>query len=280
MLIADGVSVRFTTPSGGTVQALGKVDVEIPAGQFVAIVGTSGCGKTTLLNMFAGLVKPTAGRITVEDEPPKVGRFDVGYLFARDALLPWRSTLDNVALGLEAQGLGRSARHERAGQLLDLVGLTQFRSAYPRQLSQGMRQRAAIARTLAPEPRILLMDEPFAALDAHTKLHLQAEFLRIWEGAEPDRRQTVVWVTHDLQEALLLADRILVMLPRPGRIASDQLTNLPRPRAENLGSLLFSPEFREQHASLFSLLESDLAKPQPAPRQAPTPTDQRVGAVR
>lgn len=257
-LVADQVHLTYPPKSGGTpVIALENVSLTVPKGQFVSIVGASGCGKTSLLNLFAGLLKPTGGTVRVADHKPLVGDRANGYMFARDALLPWRTTVRNVELGLENTKMTAKERRERATELLELVGLHKFADTYPRQLSQGMRQRAALARTLAPDPSVLLMDEPFAALDAQTKLHLQREFLRIWEDAPEDQQQTVVFVTHDLQEALLLADRVVVMLPRPGRIAVDRVVDLPRPRVEQLTEIMFSSEFREFHEELFHLLEGD-----------------------
>lgn len=244
----------------GSVVALQDLDLSIPTGQFVSLVGASGCGKTSLLNLFAGLATPTSGTVSVDGQVPRPGQATTGYMFARDGLLPWRTTRRNIELGLENSGMATTDRRQRARELLELVGLAGFERAYPRQLSQGMRQRAALARTLAPAPSMLLMDEPFAALDAQTKLSLQMEFLRIWESAPDGTRQTVVFVTHDLQEALLLADRIVVMLPRPGRIAEDRVVDLPRPRGHQLSGIMFAPEFRDLHQELFHLLQGDLGR--------------------
>ncbi|MEY9211788.1 ABC transporter ATP-binding protein [Thermobifida halotolerans] len=236
--------------------ALQDVNVDIHAGQFVALVGASGCGKTTMLNMLAGLVEPTHGEVVLDGRSPRLPNMDIGYMFARDALLPWRSARRNVELPLETRGWGRGRRQERAREMLELVGLKGRESQYRLQLSQGMRQRVALARTLASDPSLLLMDEPFAALDARTKLTLQAEFLRIWEhNQDGDRRKTVIFVTHDLQEAVLLADRVIVMLPHPGRIAEDRVIDLPRPRAEILGELQFTEEFQNITHGLFERLE-------------------------
>ncbi|WP_424533974.1 ABC transporter ATP-binding protein [Sphaerisporangium viridialbum] len=238
------------------VVALKGVNVEIQAGQFVALVGASGCGKTTILNMLAGLVHPTQGEVRLAGKAPELPNLDIGYMFARDALLPWRSARKNVELPLETRGWMRKERQERAREMLDLVGLKGRESQYRLQLSQGMRQRVALARTLAADPSILLMDEPFAALDARTKLTLQAEFLRIWERRQGgDSRKTVIFVTHDLQEAVLLADRVIVMLPNPGRVAEDRVIELPRPRAEHLGEIQFTDEFKRVTHDLFELLE-------------------------
>lgn len=258
-LEARDVRLEYDAATGTTtVVALEGVTLSVPRGQFVSLVGASGCGKTSLLNLFAGLIRATEGSVTVDAGTPRVGHPDVGYMFARDGLLPWRTTARNVELGLEHLGMRATDRHARSAELLELVGLGRFGSTFPRKLSQGMRQRAALARTLAPDPSILLMDEPFAALDAQTKLRLQVEFLRIWEDAPEEDRKTVVFVTHDLQEALLLADRVVVMLPRPGRIAQDRTIDLPRPRVDQLAEIMFSEEFHDLHRELFDLLEGDL----------------------
>lgn len=244
--------------AASTVVALDNVNLEIPDGQFVALVGASGCGKTTLMNMIAGLVTPTSGTVKVSGEPPRLPNLDIGYMFARDALLPWRSARRSVELPLEVRGWDRRRRRERADAMLDLVGLADKHTQYRNQLSQGMRQRVALARTLASDPSILLMDEPFAALDARTKLTLEGEFLRIWEDGG-DSRKTVIFVTHDLDEAVLLADRVVIMLPRPGRIAKDIIVDLPRPRADHLGDVRYTEKFREITQDLFDSLEGAIA---------------------
>ncbi|GKY89902.1 ABC transporter ATP-binding protein [Sinisalibacter aestuarii] len=228
---ADGISIEkvghaFPTKDGGSILVLGDVSFSVPNGQFLAVVGASGCGKTTILNMAAGLVRPVSGRVRVGGKDVVKPLRDTGYMFARDGLLPWRSALKNVEVGLEHRGVPKAERRERALKMLDIVGLSGFGDSYPAQLSQGMRQRVAIARTLAINPATLLMDEPFAALDAQTKLALQAEFLKIWEKD----RQTVMFVTHDLAEAVSMADRVIVLTSRPGRIHAEFEIDLPRPR--------------------------------------------------
>ena len=239
--------------------ALEEVNLSIPEGQFVALVGASGCGKTTLLNMVAGLIEPTKGELLVDGRIPSVPNLDIGYMFARDALLPWRTARRNVELPLETRGWDRKRRQERAREMLELVGLKGRETQYRLQLSQGMRQRVGLARTLAADPSLLLMDEPFAALDARTKLTLQAEFLRIWENQEAGRRKTVIFVTHDLQEAVLLADRVIVMLPNPGHVAQDRLIDLPRPRADHLGEMIFDEGFKAITHELFECLEGAIS---------------------
>lgn len=251
--------------SGGTDEfvALEDVSFDVPAGQFVAIVGASGCGKTTLLNMAAGLAQPTGGKVFLSGNRPQSPNFDLGYMFARDSLLPWRTARKNVQLPLEARNVAKSERKERADEMLAMVGLAGKERQFPSQLSQGMRQRVAIARTLASDPTMLLMDEPFAALDARTRLHMQGEFLRIWENdldEDGNTKRTVFLVTHDLQEATVLADRVIVMLPSPGRIAKDLLIDLPRPRAHLLDEIIFTERFRELQHELFEQLEGAVAR--------------------
>lgn len=208
------------------VLALDRIDLQVPRGQFVAFIGPSGCGKTTLLNIIAGLIPPTDGLCELDDTPVVGPRRSTGYMFARPALLPWRTARANVELPLEFRGIEASRRQAEAQRLLALVGLKGFEDSFPSQLSQGMRQRVGLARTLAFDPSLLLLDEPFAALDAQTKLLVQQEFIRIWEKS----RQTVIFVTHDLNEAVTLADRVIVFSRRPGRFKDDVAINLPRPR--------------------------------------------------
>lgn len=259
---ADRADQDDPNAKGSEFVALSNINLEIVPGQFVAIVGASGCGKTTLLNMLAGLVIPTSGGVTINGTRPRLPSLDIGYMFARDALLPWRTAQHNIELPLETRGWSRKARAERAREMLELVGLKGRESQFRLQLSQGMRQRVALARTLAADPSILLMDEPFAALDARTKLTMQAEFLGIWERQkEHVTRKTVVFVTHDLQEATLLADRVIVMLPNPGRVAEDKLVDLPRPRAEELGDVMYTEKFSDIARGLFDRLQGAIASP-------------------
>jgi NitT/TauT family transport system ATP-binding protein len=258
------VSRDSTTGRVQPFAALSSVNLEVAEGEFVALVGASGCGKTTILNMIAGLLKPTSGEILVNGKTPQCPNLDIGYMFARDALLPWRTARRNVEASLEPRpDWPRRQRRARALEMLKLVGLEVAEHRYRLQLSQGMRQRVALARTLGPDPRILLMDEPFASVDARTRLQLQIQFLGIWEAAAASKsreKKTVIFVTHDLQEATLLADRVVVMLPDPGRVALDRKVDLPRPRAGNLGEVMFSPEFQTIHRELFSHLEHGAAR--------------------
>ncbi|MBI2728716.1 MAG: ABC transporter ATP-binding protein [Polaromonas sp.] len=224
---ARDVSHTFEASGIGPTIALSKTSLEVRPGEFVAMVGPSGCGKTTLLNAFAGLVIPSDGEVLVNGSPVAGISLDVGYMFARDGLMPWRTALDNVAFGLEVRGMAKGERDDTAAGYLQLVGLGDFLHHRRQELSQGMRQRVALARTLATSPRIILMDEPFAALDAQTKLEVQDEFLKIWE----QHKRTVVFVTHDIVEAITMADRIIVFSRRPGRIVGEFINHLPRPRS-------------------------------------------------
>ena len=234
---------------------LQDVDLDVAKGEFVALVGPSGCGKTTLLHLFAGLLTGTPDAVTVNGHAPRMGSTDTSYMFARDALLPWRDALHNVMLGMEGDGLPRAEVRQRAVDALRSVELEHLAASHPSQLSQGQRQRVALARTMAPSREILLMDEPFAALDAQTKLRLQHELLQFWESERPEDRATVLFVTHDLQEALLLADRVVVMHPHPGRIAYDHVVDVPRPRHTRLEEILFDDDFRDLHHQLFDELK-------------------------
>jgi NitT/TauT family transport system ATP-binding protein len=222
----EGVSKRFTRQGGEPVTAVDGTNFAVREGEFVCIVGPSGCGKSTLLKILAGLVRPSAGRVTLHGDPIEAPRRDVGIVFQSPILLPWRTTLDNVMLPITIYQLPEHQYLRRAQQLIELVGLSGFERSYPYELSGGMQQRVAIARALVHEPRMLLMDEPFGALDAMTRQVMNLELTRIWEA----QRKTVVLITHDISEAIFLADRVLVMSARPGRILETIAVDLPRPR--------------------------------------------------
>ena len=225
----DGIKKTFANPSGaGDVVALDGLDLTIPAGQFLALLGTSGCGKSTLLEIIAGLQRPTSGRIFLDGAPVDEPHPRMSTVFQEDSTFPWRTVRDNVAFGLQMRGDERAAIARVTDDMIDLVGLRGFEDAYPHQLSGGMRQRVAIGRTLVTNPSVILMDEPFGALDEQTRFTLGEELLRIWAAT----RCTIVFVTHSLQEAIQLADRIVVLGKRPGRIVAEFENELPRPRHE------------------------------------------------
>ncbi|MGC1886416.1 MAG: ABC transporter ATP-binding protein [Stellaceae bacterium] len=213
-IIIDRVSHIYRPPRGRPVMALDNVSFEVRDREFVALLGPSGCGKSTLLYLVGGFLPVEHGTIRVEDKPIAGPGPDRGIVFQHFALFPWKTVIQNVLYGLEKQGLPREERLRRAREFIDLVGLTGFEDSYPSQLSGGMKQRAAIARTMAIDPHILLMDEPFGALDAQTRSLMQGELLNIWQRS----RKTVIFVTHDVHEAVFLAERIAVMSARPGHI--------------------------------------------------------------
>lgn len=244
-------SVTHTFPASGPsaedVRALETVSFDIAPGSFVALVGPSGCGKTTLLNIMGGLEELQSGRVLVDGQAPRTGRDDVAYMFARPALMPWRGAMQNVEFGMEMRGLSRKERAETARAMLARVGLTGFENSYPGQLSQGMRQRVALARTFAVESHVLLMDEPFGALDEFTREDLNDELLRIWH----EERNTVLFVTHSIDEAIYLSDRIVVMKARPGAVHEVIDLGFPRPRTPELrGSTAFFEAAQRVRASL------------------------------
>jgi NitT/TauT family transport system ATP-binding protein len=221
-----GVSKTYLTSSGDTIYALDDISLSIGSGEFVAIVGPSGCGKSTLLKLLAGLTQPSAGEVAIASASAKASQSHIGFVFQEATLLPWLTVLRNVLVPADVARISHAQMQPRAMALLDLVGLTGFHDKYPNELSGGMQQRAAICRALLRKPKILLMDEPFGALDALTRDHMNIELLRIWEA----QGNTIVFVTHSITEAVLLSDRIVVMSPRPGQVLADVRVNLPRPR--------------------------------------------------
>lgn len=221
-----GASQLYASASGDIQWALRDVSLDISAGEFVCAIGPSGCGKTTLLNMIAGFLKPTQGTVEVNGRPIDGPGPDRGVVFQEYALFPWLTARRNVEFGLRQQGLARAQVHEKAQQLLDLIGLARAADRYPFELSGGMRQRVAVARALATEPQLLLMDEPFAAIDALTRATLQDELLRIWQKLS----LSVFFITHNIEEAIYLAQKVVVMSPHPGRIEEIVEIDLPYPR--------------------------------------------------
>lgn len=214
--------------AGTTVEAVRDVSFGVRRGEFVALLGPSGSGKSTVLNMIATLVRPSSGEILIDGKPVVAGRAtpSVGYVFQRDTLFPWRTVADNIGYGLQLTGVSEAERRARVAVSVEHAGLKGFENAYPSALSGGMRQRAALMRTLVVEPQVLLMDEPFGALDTHTKIDMHQVLLRIWEREQ----QTVLFVTHDLGEALTLADRIILLSARPGQVKDTFEVDFERPR--------------------------------------------------
>lgn len=223
-VVVDDVGKRFDGRQ--TVQALDGVNFEVDDGEFVCIVGPSGCGKTTLFRIIAGLEAPTSGAVRLAGDVVTGPGTDRGMVFQEYGLFPWRTVKGNVAFGLEQQGVPEADREQRVAEMLSLVGLTEFADAYPKELSGGMKQRVGIARALAVDPEILLMDEPFGSVDAQTRSMLHEELLSVWAETE----KTVLFVTHDVAEAVTLADRVVVMAANPGRVAEVVDVGLERPR--------------------------------------------------
>ena len=230
MIRLQDVEKTYRTRRGDLVPALEGITLDIAENEFVTLVGPSGCGKSTLLRLVAGLTLVSGGTVRVRDTVVREPFPDVGIVFQHPVLLPWRTVLDNVLFSADMLGLGPHAYRTRALELLALSGLAGFETRLPRELSGGMQQRVAICRALLPDPSLLLMDEPFGALDAMTREELGLELLRIWEA----RRKTILFVTHSIPEAILLADKVVVMTPGPGRIARVITIDLPRPRTVEL----------------------------------------------
>jgi NitT/TauT family transport system ATP-binding protein len=229
LLTVDGVSKSYRRPDG-RLPVLNHISFRVREREFLCLVGASGCGKTTLLKLIAGLEQPTVGKIYVAGEEVDQPSRRVGFVFQEPTLMAWRTVRANVTLPLELNGLGRREAQEKAETLLDLVGLTGFEDAHPSQLSGGMAQRVALARALVHDPQLLLLDEPFGALDALTRERMGRELLRIWRAARGRAGKTVVMVTHSVPEAVYLADRVLVLGPRPASIVAEVSIDLPRPR--------------------------------------------------
>jgi NitT/TauT family transport system ATP-binding protein len=248
------VSVTFAADRQTTVSALTGVSLSVQPGEFLAIVGPSGCGKSTLLNLAAGLLRPTQGAVLFNSEAVVSANSRVGYMTQQDTLLPWRTVDRNVSLATEIRRMPKAQARQLAQRYIDLVGLSGFEKHLPAQLSGGMRRRVALAGILTYEPPVLLMDEPFGALDAQLKLVMQDEVLKIWART----KQTVVFVTHDLAEAVILADRVAVMSSRPGRIKVVEEIPLKRPRDVFHGR--YTPEFAAVYNKLWDALEQDIKK--------------------
>ena len=250
-LRVEEVSLRYRTPEGGTFSALEKVSFEVPDQQFAVIVGPSGCGKSSLLYLTAGLSEPTEGDIYVGGQRVDGPGADRGMVFQSYTLFPWLTVRENVEFGLKRRGLPAAERKEIVDYYLNEVGLANFAGNYPKQLSGGMMQRVAIARALANDPQILLMDEPFGALDSQTRMQMQKLLLRVWDHS----KKTVVFVTHDIDEAILLGDRVYVMGARPGRIKRILDVPIERPRSLDM---VMDRQFIEMKREILGLLHDDL----------------------
>lgn len=250
-VVIRNVSKEFRRPGRAPVLAISEASLTVRKGEFVSILGPSGCGKSTLLRMVADIIKPSGGAITIEGRTPEVVRKErkIGFVFQDPALLPWRSVFYNVYVPLEVIAQASVAeRKARVSEALELVGLTKFSGAYPHELSGGMRQRVSIARALVTEPQVLLMDEPFGALDEFTRNYLNDELLKVWERTGG----TILFVTHSIAEAAYLADRVTLMTPHPGRIESSVDVELPRPRTEELRTeSTFTETERRLRAALY-----------------------------
>jgi NitT/TauT family transport system ATP-binding protein len=248
-LVISDLTQEFTKDDGSVLTALDHISLEVDDKEFVCILGPSGCGKTTLLRLIAGLDTARSGSVVLDGVEMRGPSPKIGFVFQEYSLFPWRNVMDNIAFGLEMQKKPRDERYRIAEQYLRLVGLTQFANSFPSELSGGMRQRVAVARALALDPVILLMDEPFGALDAQTRNMLQKELLEIWEKT----RKTIVFITHSVDEAVYLSDRIIVLSPRPGRVRKIVPIDLPRPRDRT------SVEFATLRRDILDLISGNCA---------------------
>lgn len=250
----DNLSMTFATPTG-SFEALAPVTLDIEVGKFISLIGPSGCGKSTIFNIVAGLQIPSAGRVLIDgdDATGSIGR--VGYMLQKDLLLPWRTVLENIVLGMEIQGVPAREARDRAIPYMKRYGLGGFEDQYPSALSGGMRQRAALLRTLLLDNDVVLLDEPFGALDAQTKAQMQEWLLQIWA----DFGKTVIFVTHDVDESIYLSDEVCVMGTRPGRVIERMMVPLSRPRPR---SVVTNPDFIAMKQKCMDLLNQQYAKPE------------------
>jgi NitT/TauT family transport system ATP-binding protein len=248
---AKDITLTFRPKNREAVTAIARLSLEVASGEFVSIVGPSGCGKSTFLSILLGLLKPDNGEIELNGKRITGPGQERAMVFQEFGLLPWRTVLANVELGLELKGVPLEQRRKRARELIELVGLTAFEHHYPHELSGGMKQRVGLARALATEPEVLLMDEPFAALDAQTRDFMQTELLQIWDRA----KKTVIFVTHSIEEAAYLSDRVVIMSARPGRVKEILRINLPRPREYEMR---LSPEFNQIKSRIWGTLKEEL----------------------
>ena len=248
---AKNVHLTFTPPNRMPVTALKGFDVAVGEGEFVSIVGPSGCGKSTFLNVLLGLIEPNMGEMAINGNRVSGPGRDRAMVFQEFGLLPWRTVIDNIGLAPELRGVSKRQRYEVCQGFIDMVGLSGFEHHYPHELSGGMKQRVGIARALVSDPDVLLMDEPFAALDAQTRDIMQAELLRIWHGA----KKTVLFVTHQIEEAVYLSDRVIVMTKRPGRTKTIVDVPLERPRGYEMR---VTPEFNKLKLTIWNELKDEI----------------------
>ena len=248
-----GITISYWGPDGSEYTAVRDIDLHVPAGRFVSVVGPTGCGKSTLLNAAAGLLTPTSGEVRIDGVPLRGLNERAGYLFQQDGLLPWKTVLDNVALGLQLRGVPLAERTESAGEWIRRVGLAGFEGSYPHQLSGGMRRRTSVAQTWIVDPDILLMDEPFGALDVQTRQIMENELLALWTGTG----KSVLFVTHDLDEAIALSDEVVLLSAGPAsRVVGHYPVDLPRPR--DLLSIRTQPAFTETYTRIWSDLRTEV----------------------
>ena len=247
-----GVTKRFATPKGGIYTALRDLTMEVAPGEFCAVVGPTGCGKSTTLALISGLEQPSAGEVIVTGQPVRGIPHGIGYVFQTDAVFPWKTVLENVAAGPRYHGLPAGQARDRAREWITRVGLAGFEDRYPHQLSGGMRKRVGLAQSLITGPRILLMDEPFSALDVQTRTLMENELLSLWSSTS----SSVVFVTHDLEEAIALSDRVVVLTAGPGTVKGTYDVDLPRPR--NVAEIRFQPRFAQIYEAIWSQLRDEV----------------------
>lgn len=254
-LVWRGCTKTFSTPAGGSYDAVRDIDLIVPAGKFVSIVGPTGSGKSTVLNMAAGLLEPSVGSVNSFGSPVQGVNRRASYMFQQDALLPWKTVIDNVALGLTFAGVSKREAYDRARVWIERVGLKAFADRYPHQLSGGMRKRTAVAQAWIVDPDILLMDEPFSALDVQTRQIMENELLRLWSGSG----KAVVFITHDLDEAIALSDQVVILGAGPGStICATYDIDIPRPR--DLLDIRDDPAFIEVHREIWGRLKQEVEK--------------------
>lgn len=245
---------NYIDKKGENIHAIDGIDLDIQKGEFLAILGASGCGKSTLLNIMSGILEPTEGEVLIRNQPVNYKTQNIGYISQSDTLLPWRKIIDNVALGLEIKGIKKEERYEIAKKLMESGGLSGFEFKYPYELSGGMKKRAIILRALATDPDIIFMDEPFGPLDVFTKELLQQEILKIWN----EKELTVVYITHDIEEAIMLADRIILMSYRPSKIKKEYNIDLERPR--NIYKLKSDSRFISYRENIWDSIKDEVMK--------------------